>query len=344
MSTALQRLIAVERSQLGTAESPHGSNNVKYNTAYYGHKVHNVGSTNYAWCVVFQWWCFQKAGIPTSIFPKAANVFAVRDWYKKRGRYSSRPRVGSLAIFSFSHIGLVVKVNRDGTVHTIEGNTDVSGGRTGGMVMLKTRSRDIAGYCHPNYAKAVARPAPKAKPATKPAVKVPPKPAVKAAAKPAVVKPAVATVGPAHPAVATRPVHTAVQAGGVAVPGGKVLTVQFTSASANTGGFWKPPVGTKRGYNLVTGGGVFIAEVTVESAGLGTDAPLEFRLVEVDPADHYKTVKLHPAGEVSGSATGTRHTTTLSSIGPGNHLWLQLSCPQPAVVPSVTAEVVLLSP
>ena len=87
---------------------------MKYNTAYYGHKVHNVGSTNYAWCVVFQWWCFQKAGIPTSIFPKSANVFAVRDWYKKRGRYSSRPRVGSLAIFSFSHIGLVVKVNRDG--------------------------------------------------------------------------------------------------------------------------------------------------------------------------------------------------------------------------------------
>ena len=86
------------------------------------------------------------------------------------------------------------------------------------------------------------------------------------------------------------------------MPGGKVLTVQFTSASANTGGFWKPPVGTKRGYNLVTGGGVFIAEVTVESAGLGTDAPLEFRLVEVDPADHYQTVKLHPAGEVSGSA------------------------------------------
>jgi hypothetical protein len=326
MTTALQRLIAVERSQLGTAERPHGSNNVKYNTAYYGHKVHNVGSTNYAWCVVFQWWCFQKAGIPTSVFPKSANVFAVRDWYKKRGRFTKKPRVGSLAIFSFSHIGLVVKVNHDGSVHTIEGNTDVRGGRTGGMVMLKTRSRDIEGYCHPNYAKVAPHPTPPARPAA-------------TAAKPAVVKPSIA-----KPAPGSRPVHTAVQAVAVAVPAGRVTTVQFTSATANTGGFWAAPVGTKRGYNLVTGAGVFIAEVTVESAGLGADAALEFRLVEVDPANHYKTVKAHPPGEVVGPAATTRHTTTLSGIGPGHHLWLQLSCTQPAVLPSVTAEVVLLSP
>jgi putative chitinase len=148
---ALTRLLEVERSQLGIQEHPHGSNHVKYNTAYYGHPVHNRAHTNYAWCVVFQWWCFQRAGIPTSVFPKSANVFAVRDWYKKKGRFDHTPRVGSLAIFSFSHIALVEKVLTHGRVQTIEGNTDTAGGRTGGKVMRKVRRSGIQGFCHPDY-------------------------------------------------------------------------------------------------------------------------------------------------------------------------------------------------
>jgi hypothetical protein len=340
VNVALQRLIAVERSQLGVKEKPAGSNTVKYNTAYYGRKVFDHDKEHYYWCVVFQWWCFRKAGIPGAIFPKTARVFTVRDWYKKHGRFDRKPRVGSLAIFSFSHIGLVVKVSHDGkVVHTIEGNTDGHGSPTGGMVMLKTRSRQIQGFCHPDYARAAALIA-KAHPAA----------AKKVAAAPVSVGPtaarstaARAMISPAAAAGAMRPAHTAVQASSVPVPADRVTVVQFSSATANTGGFWTPPAGAKRGYNLVTGGGVFIAEIVVESPGLSAGATLEFRLIEVDPADHYRTVKVHPPGEIAGGTASTRHLTTLSSIGPGHHLWLRVSSSQPIVLPSVTAEVVLLA-
>jgi predicted chitinase len=179
---ALTRLLDVERSQLGIQEHPHGSNNVKYNTAYYGHPVHNSAHTNYAWCVVFQWWCFQRAGIPTSAFPKSPNVFAVRDWYKKRGRFDHTPRVGSLAIFSFSHIALVEKVLTHGRIQTIEGNTDAAGGRTGGKVMRKIRRSGIQGFCHPDYDHVRAATHAPAPPRGQPSAAVQPAPRPRAAA------------------------------------------------------------------------------------------------------------------------------------------------------------------
>jgi hypothetical protein len=355
VNVALQRLIAIERSQLGVKEKPAGSNTVKYNTAYYKRKVADKGDAHYYWCAVFQWWCFRTAGIPASIFPKTARVFTLMDWYKKAGRFSRTPAVGSLAIFSFSHIGLVVKVSRDGkVVHTIEGNTDGIGSPTGGMVMLKTRSRQILGYCHPDYARAARLIAKAQAPAPKQAA---PKQAVPRQAVPTKTTPAggsspmsAPATSPATASVAAKqsvavrpaPAHTAVQATSVAIPAGRVTVVQFSSATANTGRFWSAPVGAKRGYNLATGGGIFIAEVTVESPGMPADAVMEFRLIEVDPSEQYRTVRLHPPGEVAGAGPSTQHLTTLSSIGPGHHLWLRVTSSQPVVLPSVSAEVVVL--
>lgn len=42
-------------SQVGIKESPKNSNNVMYNTWYYGHAVRG---SNYAWCCTFVCWCF----------------------------------------------------------------------------------------------------------------------------------------------------------------------------------------------------------------------------------------------------------------------------------------------
>ena len=59
MATA-EKILEIARSQIGTRESPANSDNVKYNTAYYGREV----SGKYPWCAVFVWWVFREAGAP----------------------------------------------------------------------------------------------------------------------------------------------------------------------------------------------------------------------------------------------------------------------------------------
>jgi hypothetical protein len=149
-TTVRDRLIEIEMAEFrkGPVENPPGSNNIKYNTAYYGHPVSNPpGARTYAWCVVFQWWCFRKAGIPSSIFPSYANVFAVRDWFKARDRYFRTPMKGDLVIFSRSHIGFVARVTGTNEFETIEGNVRST-------VVQKRHNRNeggIDGFCRPEY-------------------------------------------------------------------------------------------------------------------------------------------------------------------------------------------------
>lgn len=57
MATA-EKILEIARSQIGTRESPANSDNVKYNTVYYGREV----SGKYPWCAVFVWWVFREAG------------------------------------------------------------------------------------------------------------------------------------------------------------------------------------------------------------------------------------------------------------------------------------------
>jgi hypothetical protein len=155
----LKRLKEIEADQLGMTQAPLGSNRIKYNTSFYG-KV--VKGPEFKWCAVFQWWCFQKAGIPTTIFPKSARVFAIRDWYKKRGRFYHQPMVGDLVIYSFSHIGFVEKLLKNNRIQTIEGNVN-------DRVVRRIRSANsssISGYCRPQYSKVGQKSAPPPPPPT----------------------------------------------------------------------------------------------------------------------------------------------------------------------------------
>lgn len=52
----VQKLLAIEAGQVGVTEYPRESNNVKYNTWFYGHPV--SGADIYPWCCAFQAWCF----------------------------------------------------------------------------------------------------------------------------------------------------------------------------------------------------------------------------------------------------------------------------------------------
>lgn len=145
-----ENLLKVARSQLGIKESPAGSNRVKY-TAWYP----MIGP----WCAMFVSWCAEKADIPTSVIPKHAYTPSGRNWFRARGQWGSKPRVGAIAYYNLSglgrvsHVGIVEKVYSDGSFAAIEGNTDEAGGRTGGKVMRKRRKYMGAGggFGYPKY-------------------------------------------------------------------------------------------------------------------------------------------------------------------------------------------------
>lgn len=142
--------VNVARSQIGIKEI--GTNNVKYNTWYYGRVVSGTpGTSEYAWCVTFECWCANKVGILNSLIPKCNNVGVLRDWYKARGLYhlktSYTPKAGDLIIFkNASHTGIVERVE-SGRIWTIEGN---SKDKVSNNIYLRTDNY-IQGYCQVKF-------------------------------------------------------------------------------------------------------------------------------------------------------------------------------------------------
>ena len=82
-----ETILALARKELGTAESPAGSNHVKYNTAYYGREVSGGA---YPWCCVFLWWLFQTAGAPELFYGggRTASCSALMTYAKSHGPVS----------------------------------------------------------------------------------------------------------------------------------------------------------------------------------------------------------------------------------------------------------------
>lgn len=147
-------VLKVARSQIGVKESPAGSNNVKYNTEYYGRVV---SGGNYDWCAVFVWWTFKEAGCSELFFggKKSAYCPSIADYYIAKGQTVGKDegKAGDIVLFDFNdngtsdHIGFIEEKNPDGTYTTIEGNT---GGN--GQVMRRTRYKsDINHICRPKY-------------------------------------------------------------------------------------------------------------------------------------------------------------------------------------------------
>lgn len=147
-------ILELARKELGTKESPAGSNNVKYNESYYGRPV---SGSQYPWCAVFIWWLFRQAGAPELYFDggKTAYVPALINWAGKKGLLADTPQPGDLICFDFNanqkadHIGICE--GWDGQyVTTIDGNTGTTNQANGGCVMRRRR--------HKKYILAVIRP------------------------------------------------------------------------------------------------------------------------------------------------------------------------------------------
>ena len=136
-------VLTYEASQIGTGESPAGSNHNKY-TTWYGFDG--------AWCFMFQCYSFNHLGALDLLFGKHAYVPDFKAIFSAHGEFhTGSPRPGDLVAFDFNgsgdpeHIGIVEKVISGSTIQTIEGNTS-------DKVMRRTRSRSyVYGYATPKY-------------------------------------------------------------------------------------------------------------------------------------------------------------------------------------------------
>lgn len=131
-----QRVLAVAASQIGYREGR--GNRTPFGRWY--------GMDGNPWCAMFVSWCLAAAGSPLPPIDGAsgsASVASLRRWGRRTGRLVTHPQPGDLLLIDHGggagHMGIVERVEADGTVHTIEGNTDADGGREGREVARRTR-------------------------------------------------------------------------------------------------------------------------------------------------------------------------------------------------------------
>ena len=164
MATA-ERILQIARSELGVKESPPNSNNVKYNTAYYGQEVWDgKEGGKYPWCMTFQWWLFHQAEADGLFYggKKTASCGTLMDYARAHGQLvTSGYQPGDLLFLRFSrsrtspeHVGLLKEARSNGTYITIEGNTGLEDDANGGQVQQRVRYawQVLAAY-RPHYDK-----------------------------------------------------------------------------------------------------------------------------------------------------------------------------------------------
>jgi len=155
----LDRLIGTAESFLGITELPRGSNNVVFNTHYYGREVSGEA---YPWCAVFIWDVFRLAGL-SELFcggDKTASCAAILSYARSSGQFVSPAelRRGDVVLYKFdrtnaavNHTGLVIYAG-SGSFYAIEGNTSVSSDSNGGAVMQRLRTcTNVVGAYRPHY-------------------------------------------------------------------------------------------------------------------------------------------------------------------------------------------------
>lgn len=156
MSCTAAEVLALARAELGVREEPRFTDNVKYNTAYYGKAV---SDGKHPWCCTFLWWLFRAAGAAELFYGggKTAYCPALLTFHRAQRVTDYRP--GDVIFFNFSgkksaaHVGLCE--GWDGKrITTIDGNTGTGNEANGGAVLRRVRDKKyVIGAYRPAYAK-----------------------------------------------------------------------------------------------------------------------------------------------------------------------------------------------
>ena len=152
-------ILKLAQSQIGVKENPANSNNVKYNTEYYGREINDSA---YAWCAVFIWWLFKQIGASGLYYGggKTASCTTLNSYHKARGQSVTDYKPGDIIFFDFSgnkkiteHVGICESVE-DGYITTIDGNTGTTNEANGGAVMRRKRAlKYVSAAYRPEYEK-----------------------------------------------------------------------------------------------------------------------------------------------------------------------------------------------
>jgi hypothetical protein len=151
--------LKVALSQVGTTENAAGGSkfNQWFMTSPYARAdVERDGGAigdyaNASWCDMFVSW----VGVQSGAKGMGGDAFtpAHARWFRDQGRWGTVPKPGAVVFFSWNgsgindidHVGLVIKDDHDGTIQTVEGNTDDA-------VRVRTRSTaSVVGYGYPEY-------------------------------------------------------------------------------------------------------------------------------------------------------------------------------------------------
>ena len=131
-------------TQVGISENPPSSNNVRYNTWYYGREV---SGSSYPWCMVFVQWVFAQLGV--ALPQRTASCGALMRAAQMSGQWvTAAYRPGDVVIYDFpggaatDHCGIVESVTDSGVV-AIEGNTGSSSDADGGQVQRRSRAFSV---------------------------------------------------------------------------------------------------------------------------------------------------------------------------------------------------------
>ena len=140
--TNAQEFLKMVVKEIGVYENPANSNNVKYNTWFYGKQV---SGEQYPWAMTFIQWCFDQAGLP--IDHKTTGCPNLLNWYRNNNPEKvlkpSEGKPGDIAIYNFNHAGIIEKVTGGRYYSTIEGDTVGSDPNKGTGVHRKTRNIDV---------------------------------------------------------------------------------------------------------------------------------------------------------------------------------------------------------
>jgi hypothetical protein len=125
-------VLTIARSQLGVTEAARNSG--PQIDLYLADVQLGPG---YPWCAAFVSWCFDQAG---GADPRTAGCWHM--WRSYIARRAEAPAPGLVFILDhghgLGHCGIVETVNGDGTLTTIEGNTNADGSREGDCVARHT--------------------------------------------------------------------------------------------------------------------------------------------------------------------------------------------------------------
>jgi len=119
------RALQIAAGEIGVTEQPPGSNDGP-RIAQYRQAVAGAGVG--PWCAYFVSWAAREAGVPLGEAGQGFGaVAALWDWAQRTGRAipasAGPPQPGDLIVWDGVHVGIVERVDAQGNIHTIEGNS-----------------------------------------------------------------------------------------------------------------------------------------------------------------------------------------------------------------------------